>query len=579
MGIYRSNKRRYQARQAAQKSLEKRQAVSHNKIITEIEALLLDLNQEQLDDIYKILTKLMNNETISNDISHDNETVSEPHHNWISTSTLHTWHHDVSNFHSTMQVSQIKQAPAFEIMVDESSRGETKNLVICYQAWNELKQIPIVVMTHLENILRCNSETVSSIVIKSIQSEGLDFMKCIVWTTDNTAYMSSNKKGAVSLFNKKAGTNTFRVGCGLHIMQIVLDHFEQEAFGILSTGFAQNLHPYNLLYLAWSLHDGYNASSKDKPLNINAEIIKNLYDKLLGYHYNQYQMPLRSHWGYELRTAKQYLDRYDAHKLYSVIKCMVNFAEHFYEPLIQFMVGQDPISRIIQNDKLIKLPPEAIDLLPSNEFEKLFDDLERGVNKAYEYFEKWMNSWLHLPLTICQLGGNHAQSFANSYRFVILKKPWIQLPTELELKYANNLEVDISNGNMNDFGLHKSLLHDTEFYQEFENFCTTKDSKLHEFSKLYSFVKTHIYFIVVHQQQVEGIFNLLDLKTHPNMSRISKESKIRLASTQIERENLNSGLEKIRSERIQQKTAVLQDIQQIQFGEEAASNLLNNLLK
>ncbi|CAG8796059.1 29564_t:CDS:1, partial [Racocetra persica] len=59
-----SNKRCYQARQAAQKSLEKRQAVSHNKIITEIKALLLDFNQEQLDDIYKILTKLMNNETI-----------------------------------------------------------------------------------------------------------------------------------------------------------------------------------------------------------------------------------------------------------------------------------------------------------------------------------------------------------------------------------------------------------------------------------------------------------------------------------------------------------------------------------
>ncbi|RIB03308.1 hypothetical protein C2G38_2049364 [Gigaspora rosea] len=86
MGIYRSNKRRYQARQAAQKSLEKRQAVSYNKIITEIEALLLGLNQEQLDDIYKILTKLMNNKTISNDISHDNETVSNniSHDNEIS---------------------------------------------------------------------------------------------------------------------------------------------------------------------------------------------------------------------------------------------------------------------------------------------------------------------------------------------------------------------------------------------------------------------------------------------------------------------------------------------------------------
>ncbi|RIB03307.1 hypothetical protein C2G38_2123347, partial [Gigaspora rosea] len=206
-------------------------------------------------------------------------------------------------------------------------------------------------------------------------------------------------------------------------------------------------------------------------------------------------------------------------KLNIQIKCMVNFAEHFYEPLIQFMVGQEPISHIIQNDKLIKLSPgrrayemtekvyewkKFLENLKDN-FELFFSDelLEaidllpkRGVNKAYEYFERWMNSWLHLPLTICQLDGNHTQSFANSYRFVILKKPWIQLPMELELKYANNLEVDISNGNMNDFGLHKSLLHDTEFYQEFENFCTTKDSKIHEFSKLYSFVK-HIFILLL----------------------------------------------------------------------------------
>jgi hypothetical protein len=39
------------------------------------------------------------------------------------------------------------------------------------------------------------------------------------------------------------------------------------------------------------------------------------------------------------------------------IKCLVNFAEHFYEPLIQFMVGQDPNLRIIQNDQLVLITP------------------------------------------------------------------------------------------------------------------------------------------------------------------------------------------------------------------------------
>ncbi|CAG8857505.1 22332_t:CDS:1, partial [Gigaspora margarita] len=46
-------------------------------------------------------------------------------------------------------------------------------------------------------------ETVSNAIIKSIQKEGLDIMKCKLWTTDNTAYISSNKNGTVALFNKK----------------------------------------------------------------------------------------------------------------------------------------------------------------------------------------------------------------------------------------------------------------------------------------------------------------------------------------------------------------------------------------
>lgn len=58
-----------------------------------------------------------------------------------------------------------------------------------------------------------------------------------------------------------------------------MNQFEQEAFGTLSnsTGFSRKPHLYNLLYLAWKLHDGYDASDKDKPLNINSQIIKDLY--------------------------------------------------------------------------------------------------------------------------------------------------------------------------------------------------------------------------------------------------------------------------------------------------------------
>lgn len=119
-------------------------------------------------------------------------------------------------------------------------------------------------------------------------------------------------------------------------------------------------------------------------------IIRNLYDGLLGFHYKQYQLPLRTRWGYELLTAKQYINRRIAHiqftnwfiskmesqnapkryiddwhlfrtwlldsKLNIQIKCMINFTEHFYEPLIQFIVGQDKVPRIYQNNQLVNLP-------------------------------------------------------------------------------------------------------------------------------------------------------------------------------------------------------------------------------
>ncbi|RIB11790.1 hypothetical protein C2G38_2102710, partial [Gigaspora rosea] len=52
--------------------------------------------------------------------------------------------------------------------------------------------------------------------------------------TNNTSYMSGDKKGAVALFNKKTNGNSLRIGCGLHIIQIIMNHLEQEAFGALS---------------------------------------------------------------------------------------------------------------------------------------------------------------------------------------------------------------------------------------------------------------------------------------------------------------------------------------------------------
>ena len=54
-----------------------------------------------------------------------------------------------------------------------------------------------------------------------------------------------------------------------------------------------------------------------KKYQYKKDIIKELYDGLMGFYYNQYQLPLHSHWEYELQTAKQYLNRYEAHMLFA----------------------------------------------------------------------------------------------------------------------------------------------------------------------------------------------------------------------------------------------------------------------
>ena len=94
----------------------------------------------------------------------------------------------------------------------------------------------------------------------------------------------------------------------------------------------------------------------------------------------------------------------------------------------------------------------------------------------------------------------------------------------------------------------------------------------------YEFVKTRIYFLVIHQQQVEGLFNKLDLKTHPNMKMDLKESKLRLTALQINKRNLQDGLEKVRSQRCNSSN-ILHEAQESIFGEDQALCLFNQMFK
>ena len=143
--------------------------------------------------------------------------------------------------------------------------------------------------------------------------------------------------------------------------------------------------------------------------------------------------------------------------------------------------------------------------------------------KALEHFENGYH-----------LGFIYHWLFASSFH-VILKKPWIKSPTHLELQFAKELDDDLKNGITDDFGLHELLLQNNNFLREFEQFCTDDNSFIYNFPDLYNFVKTRIYFIIIHQQQVEGFFNKLDLKTHPNMTLSMKQSKLRLSTNKIKK--------------------------------------------
>ena len=143
----------------------------------------------------------------------------------------------------------------------------------------------------------------------------------------------------------------------------------------------------------------------------------------------------------------------------------------------------------------------------------------------------------------------------------------------MELRFS--VEDDLRNGKTDSLGLHELLLQNDSFFQEFEQFCMNDNLSIYNLPGLYYFIKTRIYYIIIHQQQVEGLFNILDLKTHPNMSLTVKQSKLRLSSSKISKENLSKGLKELKVNRTK---IPLQEIHPSQFGPDIASNLFNNLL-
>ncbi|CAG8800142.1 25021_t:CDS:1, partial [Gigaspora margarita] len=52
--------------------------------------------------------------------------------------------------------------------------SQTKNLILCYQFWSNENQLPVVMVTQLQHVTKCNAEVVSDAVVMHIQRSGLD---------------------------------------------------------------------------------------------------------------------------------------------------------------------------------------------------------------------------------------------------------------------------------------------------------------------------------------------------------------------------------------------------------------------
>ncbi|CAJ0851978.1 7154_t:CDS:2 [Entrophospora sp. SA101] len=367
---------------------------------------------------------------------------------------------------------------SYGIIADESTRGEKKIFLVCLSYWNHHTNEPLLSIIRMVDIERCSAIVVCDTIIESCQSYNICTNKCLYWLTDNTGYMSGEKGGAVVEFKKKTGSKTVRIPCGLHAIHIVVNAFEKITFGSNPnpSGLSLCPHPFNLLNLAYYLHNGYNDSDKDNPLNMKTETIKKLYWTFLQYQLKNYQKPISTRWLYQLETAKQYLDRKDIHLVFArffvdqlmssknvperyyhkwttflswlqdekmniLIRIMVQFGKWFYERLFHFLTGADPCPRVQHNGTPKTLP---------NGYQA--HELPDMVGK----WTKELNEVVERPEII------FFEEFQAAIICVVLNTPLPNFSNNLASKYIDQLVDDFNNNNQRkeSFGLFEALQED-----------------------------------------------------------------------------------------------------------------------
>jgi len=291
------------------------------------------------------------------------------------------------------------------------------------------------------------------------------------------------------------------------------------------------------------------------------------------------------------------------------IKCMVKFGNKFYAEVIAFLTGHDKTPRVMQNGTLVHLPsgnrahelPDQIllwlgelqeiskssddyfaeeveemsNIIQESELQSHHFKLNRGVEVALESFSKWMECWIHLPLSICRLGGDYGPEFARAVASKILNHSFENELSWREESYAEFLDEDLLKGLKNSFGLFNALK-EIEFRSQFLAFANSHASDLYKFPLVYDFVKYRIWSIVVHQQQLEGMFNKYDIKTDPNQTTALQEARMQLTCSTGEEKITREALKEVRRELREKNESKGNDIEE--FGEEAAKRVLESYI-
>ncbi|CAG8825287.1 5899_t:CDS:1, partial [Racocetra persica] len=97
----------------------------------------------------------------------------------------------------------------YKIMADESKQGDSKIFLICFIYWNSNTSFLQATLLEIKDLLNCSGSTIANLVVETCNTYKINYKKCFTWITDNTAYMSDYKGGAVTLFNNKTSSNLF----------------------------------------------------------------------------------------------------------------------------------------------------------------------------------------------------------------------------------------------------------------------------------------------------------------------------------------------------------------------------------